>query len=126
LSFACRAHLEAMYNFTELAIQLNEQEERVAPTDSRHRPDQRLMEQALWDEANKEKVRLEDKQRTIRKQRELQNEQLAAENKPQIEHESLWFKKTTDPYTNQPIHLFNNEYWECKKKQDWKRCPDLF
>ena len=31
-------------------------EEGVAPTDSRHRPDQRLMEQARWDEANSVKV----------------------------------------------------------------------
>ncbi len=115
-----------MYNFTELAVQLNEPEDNIAPTDSRNRPDQRLMEQALWDEANKEKVRLEDKQRTLRKQREQLNEQLAAENKPQIHHEPLWFKKVIDPYTNQPIHVFKNEYWDCKKKQDWKRCSDLF
>jgi oxysterol-binding protein 1 len=115
-----------MYNFTELAVQLNEPEDNVAPTDSRNRPDQRLMEQALWDEANKEKVRLEDKQRTLRKQREQLNEQFAGENKPQIHHEPLWFKKVIDPYTNQPIHAFKNEYWDCKKKRDWKRCPDLF
>ena len=76
LNFPFSAHLENMYNFTELAVQLNEPEENIAPTDSRHRPDQRLMEQAQWDEANKEKVRLEDKQRTIRKQRELLNEHL--------------------------------------------------
>ena len=33
-----------MYNLTLLAVQLNEPEEGVAPTDSRNRPDQRLME----------------------------------------------------------------------------------
>ena len=31
-------------------------EEGVAPTDSRRRPDQRLMENGQWDEANTEKV----------------------------------------------------------------------
>jgi hypothetical protein len=36
--------------------ELNEHEEGVAPTDSRLRPDQRLMEEGLWDEANTEKV----------------------------------------------------------------------
>jgi hypothetical protein len=36
--------------------ELNEQEEGVAPTDSRLRPDQRLMEEGRWDEANTEKV----------------------------------------------------------------------
>ncbi|KAF9407729.1 hypothetical protein HW555_012349 [Spodoptera exigua] len=35
------------YNFTLLAAQLNEFEEGVAPTDSRRRPDQRLMEEGL-------------------------------------------------------------------------------
>ncbi|CAF4875284.1 unnamed protein product, partial [Rotaria magnacalcarata] len=37
--------LEQMYNFTELAIELNEFEPDVAPTDTRRRPDQRLMEE---------------------------------------------------------------------------------
>lgn len=46
-----------------LASQLNEMEEGVAPTDSRLRPDQRLMEFGLWDEANIEKLRLEEFQR---------------------------------------------------------------
>jgi len=46
-----------------LASQLNEIEEGVAPTDSRLRPDQRLMEFGLWDEANIEKLRLEEFQR---------------------------------------------------------------
>ena len=36
--------MEKMYHFSRLAIELNEPEERVAPTDSRLRPDQRLME----------------------------------------------------------------------------------
>ncbi|VDN41043.1 unnamed protein product [Dibothriocephalus latus] len=56
-----------MYNFTKLAIELNEPEDGVAPTDSRLRPDQRLMEEGLWDEANTEKERLEQKQRLKRK-----------------------------------------------------------
>ena len=42
-------------------------EEGVAPTDSRLRPDQRLMELGRWDEANLEKERLEVKQRRKRK-----------------------------------------------------------
>lgn len=46
-----------------LASQLNEMEEGLAPTDSRLRPDQRLMEFGLWDEANIEKLRLENIQR---------------------------------------------------------------
>ncbi|VEL20037.1 unnamed protein product [Protopolystoma xenopodis] len=56
-----------MYNFSRLTIELNEPEEGVAPTDSRFRPDQRLMEQGDWDEANAEKERLEAKQRAKRR-----------------------------------------------------------
>lgn len=59
-----------MYYFTALALTLNEAEEGVAPTDSRRRPDQRLMEDGRWEEANAEKQRLEEKQRTARRERE--------------------------------------------------------
>ena len=59
-----------MYNLGKFAIEMNETEEGIAPTDSRHRPDQRLMEQGNWDEANKIKQKLEDKQRAARKHRD--------------------------------------------------------
>lgn len=59
-----------MYYFSSLALTLNEPEEGVAPTDSRRRPDQRLMEEGQWDEANAEKQRLEEKQRFARRERE--------------------------------------------------------
>ncbi|XP_063332098.1 oxysterol-binding protein 1 isoform X3 [Pelmatolapia mariae] len=61
---------ENMYYFSSLALTLNEPEEGVAPTDSRRRPDQRLMEEGHWDEANAEKQRLEEKQRSTRRERE--------------------------------------------------------
>lgn len=61
-----------MYFFSDLALTLNEPEERVAPTDSRLRPDQRLMESGRWDEANVEKQRLEEKQRAVRRRREAE------------------------------------------------------
>lgn len=62
--------LEKCYNMTRLAIEFNDMEEGVAPTDSRHRPDQRLMEIGNWDKANQIKVKLEEKQRAARRQRE--------------------------------------------------------
>jgi hypothetical protein len=64
-----------MYYFTRLAIELNEPEEGVAPTDCRLRPDQRLMEDGKWEEANKTKVYIEDKQRAARKRRESEAEE---------------------------------------------------
>lgn len=63
-----------MYNFTKLALEMNEPDEDVAPTDSRRRPDQRLMEEGKWDEANKSKNQLEDKQRKKRRQAEADAE----------------------------------------------------
>ncbi len=52
-----RHHIQKkVSNFTELAVELNEDEAGVASTDSRRRrPDQRLMEETRWDEANQEK-----------------------------------------------------------------------
>lgn len=50
-------YFQRYYNFTEFACQLNEEEPGVSPTDSRMRPDQRLMENGRWDESNSEKLR---------------------------------------------------------------------
>ena len=74
-----RPGAEKMYFFSQLAIEMNESEEGVAPTDSRLRPDQRCMEDGRWDEANRVKVRLEEKQREARKFRESQVEKAKAE-----------------------------------------------
>ncbi|XP_067136347.1 oxysterol-binding protein 1 isoform X2 [Centruroides vittatus] len=117
---------EKMYNFTVLACQLNEMEEGVAPTDSRRRPDQQLMEQGQWDEANRIKVLLEEKQRSVRRRREQEAEEAASEGRPYVGYEPVWFKKQKDPVTGNPIHIFTNQYWECKAKQDWSICPDIY
>ena len=56
---------ERMYGFTEFTCNLNyindEMRKTLPPTDTRLRPDQRLMEQAKYDEAAQEKHRLEEK-----------------------------------------------------------------
>lgn len=67
-----RENAENMYYFSALALTLNELEEGVSLTDSRLRPDQRLMEAGRWDEANTEKQRLEEKQRAARRRREAE------------------------------------------------------
>ena len=51
-----------MYGFSEFTASLNEMEEGMCPTDSRFRTDQRLMENADFDAANKDKVRFADVQ----------------------------------------------------------------
>ncbi|CAJ0562096.1 unnamed protein product, partial [Mesorhabditis spiculigera] len=67
------------YGFTKFAVQLNEPEPGVAPTDSRLRPDQRLMEAGQWDAANAKKVEIEEKQRVRRRQAEVEAARVAKE-----------------------------------------------
>ena len=102
-----------MYNLTQFAIELNELESDIAPTDSRLRPDQRFMEEAKYDEANEMKPLLEAKQ--IQKLKDKSFKQ-----------EGIWFREEIDPYTNELTYKFTNEYWRCKRKQDWSKCPDIF
>ncbi|XP_071535193.1 oxysterol-binding protein 1 isoform X4 [Panulirus ornatus] len=117
---------EKYYNFTELACQLNEPEESVCPTDSRNRPDQRLMEDGRWEEANSEKLRLEEKQRATRRRREAEAEKAAAEGREYPAYSPTWFRKETDDATGALIFRYTHEYWDCKERQEWSRCPDIF
>uniref|UniRef100_A0A8C3Y6L0 Oxysterol-binding protein n=1 Tax=Catharus ustulatus TaxID=91951 RepID=A0A8C3Y6L0_CATUS len=119
---------ENMYFFSELALTLNEPEERVAPTDSRLRPDQRLMESGRWDEANVEKQRLEEKQRAVRRRREAEAVEALEEGewKDYEGYTPLWFERKADAVTGELICVYKGGYWEAKDKQDWSVCPDIF
>lgn len=117
---------ENMYFFSSLALTLNEPEERVAPTDSRLRPDQRLMESGRWDEANVEKQRLEEKQRAVRRRREAEAVEALEEGKDYEGYIPLWFERKVDPITGELICAYKGGYWEAKDKQDWSSCPDIF
>ncbi|KAJ0033547.1 hypothetical protein NQD34_000654 [Periophthalmus magnuspinnatus] len=136
---------ENMYYFSSLALTLNESEEGVAPTDSRRRPDQRLMEDGRWDEANAEKQRLEEKQRTARKEREreavkaantpeeadamepgTQPSEVSDESNHPDNYQALWFEKITDPVSGETLHIYKGGYWETKEQGSWDMCPDIF
>uniref|UniRef100_A0A8C1WEP9 Oxysterol-binding protein n=1 Tax=Cyprinus carpio TaxID=7962 RepID=A0A8C1WEP9_CYPCA len=121
---------ENMYYFSTLALTLNEPEEGVAPTDSRRRPDQRLMEQGRWEEANAEKQRLEEKQRTVRREREREANRSAnpAEEgkEPADGGKPMWFERQVDPMTREPTHIYRGGYWEAKEQGNWDSCPDIF
>uniref|UniRef100_A0A8C3GY75 Oxysterol-binding protein n=1 Tax=Corvus moneduloides TaxID=1196302 RepID=A0A8C3GY75_CORMO len=117
---------ENMYFFSELALTLNEPEERVAPTDSRLRPDQRLMESGRWDEANVEKQRLEEKQRAVRRRREAEAVEALEEGKDYEGYIPLWFERKVDAVTGELICVYKGGYWEAKDRQDWSVCPDIF
>ncbi|KAK2100403.1 hypothetical protein P7K49_021751 [Saguinus oedipus] len=117
---------ENMYYFSELALTLNAWESGTAPTDSRLRPDQRLMENGRWDEANAEKQRLEEKQRLSRKKREAEAMKATEDGTPYDPYKALWFERKKDPVTKELTHIYRGEYWDCKEKQDWSSCPDIF
>ena len=102
-----------MYNFSPFTIELNELEPDLAPTDSRLRPDIRLMEESKWDEADKMKLYLEDKQR---------NKLRPEEYKPN----AVWFEKVICMYTNKVRFEFTHEYWRAKERQDWGKSPNIF
>ncbi|GJN23586.1 hypothetical protein PR202_gb11249 [Eleusine coracana subsp. coracana] len=101
------------YNLTRFAITLNELtpglKEKLPPTDSRLRPDQRCLENGEYERANAEKLRLEQRQRQARKMQE-------SGWKPR------WFAKDkgTDTYR------YLGGYWESREKSSWDGCPDIF
>ncbi|XP_008297496.1 oxysterol-binding protein 1 isoform X2 [Stegastes partitus] len=136
---------ETMYFFSTLALTLNETEDGVAPTDSRRRPDQRLMEDGRWDEANAEKQRLEEKQRTARREREREAVKAASspeeadvqetgteasevsdESAHPDNYQAQWFEKIDDPVSGDTFHVYKGGYWEAKDQGSWDMCPDIF
>ncbi|KAM7539943.1 hypothetical protein Aperf_G00000036391 [Anoplocephala perfoliata] len=117
---------ESMYNFNKFTVELNEPEDGVAPTDSRFRPDQRLMELGRWDEANVEKERLEVKQRRKRRAWDLYESGEPLDPKYGLPYTPIWFSPVHDTYTDIDYHEFNGTYWTAKAKQDWSKCPDIY
>ncbi|XP_075882056.1 oxysterol-binding protein 2 isoform X5 [Nelusetta ayraudi] len=123
---------ENMYHFSALALTLNEQEEGVGQTDSRLRPDQKLMEEGRWDEANSEKQRLEEKQRAVRRRREAEasdalDDECDYDSGREYEgYQPLWFHQRRDSLTGETSFVYKGGYWEAKERQDWSVCPDIF
>ncbi|XP_043967698.1 oxysterol-binding protein 2 isoform X2 [Gambusia affinis] len=117
---------ENMYYFSSLALVLNEPEDGVALTDSRLRPDQRLMEEGRWDEANAEKQRLEEKQRAVRRRREAEATGALDEGKNYEGYQPLWFHQRRDSITGEANFVYKGGYWESKEREDWSMCPEIF
>ncbi|TRY75821.1 hypothetical protein TCAL_11861 [Tigriopus californicus] len=105
------------YNFSAFACELNEMEEDIAPTDSRQRPDQRRLEEGFFDQATREKTRLEKKSNSTTTERE----------KSQKKYTPVWFKEEGDKF-NEGLKTFvyKGGYWESKKNQNWSMCPNIF
>ncbi|KAM3868228.1 oxysterol-binding protein 2 [Diretmus argenteus] len=123
---------ENMYYFSALALTLNESEDGVGQTDSRLRPDQRLMEAGRWDEANAEKQRLEEKQRAVRRRRDAEatdalDEECDYDSGEEYEgYQPLWFHQRRNSVTGETNFVYKGGYWEAKERQDWSMCPEIF
>mgnify|MGYP000927402830 FL=1 len=110
----------AYYNFTYFALQMNHIShamlQKMAPTDTRFRPDQRLYERGDIKGAASEKNRLEEKQRAVRRF----NERLGRPHKPK------WFKESVDSITQEKKYDYVGGYWETRKKGDFSDVFDIY
>ncbi|KAF3940312.1 hypothetical protein ABW19_dt0200810 [Dactylella cylindrospora] len=103
------------YGFTEFAAQLNEitsiEEDKMAGTDTRLRPDQRLCEEGQLDEAETVKLELEEKQRQRRRQAD-------EEGRP---HQPKWFVKVRETADEEVWGMKTGKdgYWGRRKKGEW-------
>ncbi|KAL6905310.1 hypothetical protein ACP4OV_002911 [Aristida adscensionis] len=101
------------YNLSSFAITLNELtpglKEKLPPTDSRLRPDQRHLENGEYEKANAEKLRLETRQRMARKMQESG-------------WRPRWFQRDTVDGTFRYV----GGYWESREQKKWVGCNDIF
>lgn len=107
------------FGFTEFAATLNEITEvekgLMAPTDTRLRPDQRMYENGNCDTAEAKKLELEQEQRVRRSELESLGESYKPKFFELDDKSNLWkLKKGAD------------NYWERRKRQDWKGVQLLF
>uniref|UniRef100_A0A8C5EBR2 Oxysterol-binding protein n=1 Tax=Gouania willdenowi TaxID=441366 RepID=A0A8C5EBR2_GOUWI len=101
---------EQYYGFTQFAVELNELDPSVRtllpPTDTRFRPDQRLLEEGNTDGAEEQKQRIEQLQRERR--RVLQENNMT--------HQPRFFK-----YSKDDMWVSNNTYWELRKEPGFSK-----
>lgn len=105
------------YGMTSFAATLNEihpaiEKDKLPPTDSRLRPDQRALEEGDHDLAEDLKARLEEKQRTRRKEMEAKGE----------EWKPRWFTRTTiggGDEVEWKMKTGKDGYWEERAKRTW-------
>ncbi|KAI9249306.1 Oxysterol-binding protein-domain-containing protein [Sporodiniella umbellata] len=100
------------YGFTKFATELNEitelEDKKLPITDTRLRPDQQLYEQGQVDEADKEKLRIEQQQREKRKEFENAG----------VEWKPRWFTREGDEW------VYSGHYWQARETGQWPK--DMF
>lgn len=111
------------YGLPLFAASLNEMTDiekgHVPPTDSRLRPDQRLLEQGQVEEAEDMKARLEEKQRERRKEMEGKGENWTPK----------WFTRVESEGVEEVVWRLKGGkegYWEERGRGDWGGVVDVF
>lgn len=99
------SYRELYYHFSYFAMTLNEIEPgmqppaTLCPTDSRLRPDIRLLEEGKVKEAEKKKLKMEQWQRAREKART-------------VPYQPRWFRRGINEYTQADDWLYNGLYWD--------------
>lgn len=111
------------YGMTMFAAGLNEitalEKDKLPATDTRLRQDQRLAENGKLDDAEAWKVKLEEAQRTRRRQLEEKG----------VEHKPRWFVKTATGGDGEEVWKLKGgkeNYWEERAKGQWTGVEDIF
>ncbi|CAI5672229.1 oxysterol-binding protein-related protein 6-like isoform X3 [Oreochromis aureus] len=106
------------YGFSSYARELNELTSELKavlpPTDTRFRPDQRLLEEGKIAEADKRKDEVEEKQRERRKEMAKKGE----------EHIPRFFRKSVDE-AGREVWLYNGTYWMLRKDPSFANTENL-
>lgn len=126
------AHLQFFYN--PFAVLLNHKTDEmagiIAPTDSRFRMDNRLFEQGLHDEADAEKVEIEQQQRRQRKLMEAgQLPQFTGNFFREIPHPHITDElehHEERPIMYELIEDDDKNYWARRQRKDWRGMPKLW
>jgi oxysterol-binding protein-related protein 3/6/7 len=103
---------ELYYGFSRFAIELNDLEpglvDILPPTDSRFRPDQRLLEEGNVPGAEASKIQLEQAQR----ERRIENEEKG------FVHQPKWFRKVNSSADGHEAQWeFSGTYWDFRSQK---------
>lgn len=118
------------YHWTQWSIRLNEPYalgDKVCPTDSRLRPDQRALENGQIERAKALKHALEERQRERRRKMDMnmniedEHTGTTTTTTNSSTHEPLWFDKTVDEASGEEYYKFNGEYMKAKEANDWRK-----
>ncbi|GLI63141.1 hypothetical protein VaNZ11_006049 [Volvox africanus] len=116
------------YCMTRFALGLNDPADPVVPhlppTDARFRPDMRALELGEWNRATSEKLRLEEKQRAVRRMRK----EAGQDYQPKWFRQVLFNTKDATQAASQPgsVWEFTHEYWDARNRKDWGELPDIY